>query len=108
MEILKNGLVFLYSRRHRERLGYAAALNPLLWADDIHLRVLAPADYYEDFQLGWLVPLLNEGFAAALCPELDHGLTIDFGFQAFPEGFSPGVTGRGLLTALASRQVAYG
>jgi len=107
MEILKYGLVFLYSRRHRNRLGYSAALNPLLWADEIHLRVLAPADYYHRFAFGWLVPCLNQGLAETLRPELDQGLTIDFDFQVFPDGFLPSATGRALLEALAGRRPAY-
>jgi hypothetical protein len=107
MEILKNGLVFLYSRRHRDRLGYSRERNPLLWASEVHLRVLAPADYYRQFALGWLAPLLRYGLTATLRPEVDRDLTIDFDFQAFPDKFSPSDLENGLLEALDARRRAY-
>jgi len=108
MEILKNGLVFLYSRRHRARLGYSAMMNPVVWAEAAHLRVLADEAFYEDFAaLGWLVRFLNRGLHATLSPDLDWNLSIDFAFEAFPKGFSVEARGDELREALAARRLFY-
>jgi hypothetical protein len=110
LEILASGLIFLYSRRHRSELGYREAANPLLWAETVHLRVLAPMAYYEPWPLGWLAPLLTEGLCALIDPEYDAGLAMDFGFDSWPRSFH---WRRGekhdeeLIAALSARGEAY-
>ena len=91
MEILKNGLVFLYSRRWRALLGYVESRNPILWADAVALVVLAPAPFYVldgkpcDFR--WLAEGLRAGLTALVAEERDAGLGFDFRFEQFPGDF---------------------
>lgn len=100
MEVLAKGLTFLYSRRNRARLEYNEADNPVLWAEGIHLRVLAPREYYAGYALGWLPALLNDGLAALLDPGVDSELAMDFGFLSWPASFSWPCSERELLGAL--------
>lgn len=100
MEILKYGMNYLYSRRHRERLGYQEDGQAPLWADTVHLRVLAPAGYYRGFELGWLEGFLNRGLGALLDPALDGALTMDVRFEKFPPGFDPAARGQRLVDGL--------
>jgi hypothetical protein len=80
MEILKYGLVYVFCRhcalvsqsifKHRE----------LLEAERIHLRVLAPATYYEKYDLSWLEASLDKGLAEfSVQHRLPFGL--DFAFE---------------------------
>ena len=52
IEILKNGITYLFSRRHRERLGYRESDQAPLWADVIHLRVLRRPGIFMGITLG--------------------------------------------------------
>ena len=64
MEILKYGLVYAFCR-YAGRVQQSIFKDPeLREAKRINLRVLAPAAYYENYDLSWLEVSLNEGLAA--------------------------------------------
>lgn len=62
MEILGYGLVYLASRQDAAKnLEYASKDLPVLRASEITLCVLAPEDYYKEYNLKWLQEALNDG-----------------------------------------------
>ncbi len=78
-ELVKYALVYVFSRRHAEELGYAAE-NELLRARAVRLRVLAPAAYYAGFELGWLETALTRAMSEVAGSEAEfdfHFETID-------------------------------
>jgi hypothetical protein len=83
VEILVYGLLWLLSRRDRQALGYPA--GPILDAPRLALSVLAPRSYYNRYSVEPLASALNDGLV-----ELgeQHGVTMGFGFTAFPASFS--------------------
>lgn len=82
IECLTYGLVYVFSRIHAKDLGYSEELE-LMRARIVHLRTLAPPEFYEDFDLHWLQTALNDGLASLLQkPGVD--LRMDFRFDKFP------------------------
>jgi hypothetical protein len=81
IEILEYGLIWLLSRRERERLGYAG--KPLIEATDIGLSVLAPHAYYRNLDLSWLASGLDAG-VRELGNRID-GVKMGFAFTEFPD-----------------------
>ncbi len=81
LEILGYGLVYLFSRRHAERLGYSRR-NPLLAARDVSLVVLAPAEAYRHGSLLFFERQMNHGMRKLV--NADDGVKIDFRFECFP------------------------
>lgn len=86
-EILAYGLVYVFSRKHREELGYDPAEKKLLTARAIHLGVLAPMTYYDGLNLRWLEEALNAGLAHLALAGDDRPLNLDFAFASFPKWF---------------------
>jgi hypothetical protein len=89
MEILQYGTLYIFSRDHRDELRYRPHENPLLWGKGVHLRVLAPDDYYKykdrgnqhltTYELEWLEGKINEGLHAFLAePKRDFDMTFSF------------------------------
>lgn len=119
MEILTYGCLYLFSRQHRDDLGYGSS-RELLSLLSIHLRVLAPRLYYAPdprqpdqlYDIEWLAELVNEGlrqFAGGLA-HLD--LVMEFGFDSFPADFTWPPSGgdmpdETLQTALGNRRPVY-
>ena len=93
MEILQYGLLFLFSRAHQKEFGYDKNSKELLRASQVHLRVLAPYEYYTPYrspqlyQLQWLEAFLNEGLHGFLKDHIHPALHMDFQFEAFPLDF---------------------
>jgi len=88
VEILSYGLVYLFSRLRRGQLGYDG--NVVFDATAIHLQVLAPRAYYrgaEQGRLDWLSTAISDGVAHVTADHIGNNLTMDFGFQRFPDGF---------------------
>ena len=78
-EVLKYGLVYVFSRQHAAELGYDPA-NILLNATSVTLCVLAPTVYFAGYDLRWLEAELSNGLQ-----QIDAlGLTMDFRFEHFP------------------------
>jgi hypothetical protein len=61
IELLGYGLIYLFSRAHRDRLGYPAS-NPLLSAKRISLKVVAPTASYLSGSLLAVQEEVNYGF----------------------------------------------
>lgn len=100
VEILKYGFVWLLSREHRERLGYAERV--LIQASDVRLSVLAPPSYYDGLHLEWLADGIADGLHRLTDDEQEINLT--FQFEAFPRGFIwPGSEPSAALSALDNR-----
>ena len=91
MEILQYGVIYVFSRIHAVPLGYSDESLKLLRAKRVHLRVLAPSNYFPEAFRPWLCRLERaicgclSGFAGTM-PLL--GVTMDFAFQSFPEEFA--------------------
>lgn len=84
-EILRYGLVFLFSSVNREALGYSE--KGLLDARDVMLRVLARHAYYDEFDLTWLGHGLDGGIRAFAERMTNGKLSMGFGFLAFSAEF---------------------
>jgi hypothetical protein len=81
MEILQYGVLYIFSREKEELLGYRDADRGLLGAIGIHLKVLAPATYYEPYDLSWLEKSINRGLANFLA-QGERGFKMDFKFES--------------------------
>lgn len=62
IEILLYGLLFVWSRNNRTKLGYDLKAQPVLNASQLNLCVLAPQRYYEKYELGCLIAALKKTF----------------------------------------------
>lgn len=109
IEILNNGMTYLFSRRHRDRLGYRESDHAPLWADVIHLKVLAPAEYFEkyNYNFEWLERFLNRSLVTLLDPTLDGSLRMDFGFERFSRSFEPALRGANLVREMGLRKPVW-
>ncbi|QGQ21991.1 hypothetical protein F1728_04470 [Gimesia benthica] len=94
IQILKYGLTNAFFRTHSEELETQNLQTPLLSADEIQLRVLAPAAYYNRFdeQTEWLRNFgnrINDGLAEFSAKQLmDSGMNLTtFQFEVFPDNF---------------------
>jgi hypothetical protein len=76
MEILQYGVLYIFSREKTQELGYDGI--DLLKAKGIHLRVLAPADYYETYNLSWLENCIDRGLTRFL---RKFNFKMDFKFE---------------------------
>jgi hypothetical protein len=96
-EILQYGLAYLFSYIHRQDFGYED--KELMKVNQVSLRVLAPYCYYDDCNLSWLGQGLDEGIRSLAETITSGAIAMDFGFLAFPSGFSlPFKTGREVVT----------
>ena len=86
-EILRYGLLFLFFRCHREELQHNTATSPLLTAQRLHLRVLAPDSYYVGSALAWLEEDLNAALKSFARDKA--GLAMDFSFWSCPSTLTP-------------------
>ncbi len=86
IQMLRYGTLYLFWRLHPELIRNQEQ-QPVLTAQTIHLRILAPRAFYSAHQPGsllWLETVLSDGIAAVAH---DQGLTMDFRFDAFSEPF---------------------
>jgi hypothetical protein len=79
-ELLKYGIIYLFSRKVAQQLGYSREEKPLLFADRIHLIVLAPYQYYSGYNVRWLEAELSRGLAMKL---IEGAPAVDFHFEHF-------------------------
>ena len=97
-EILKYGLLYVFSRRYAAMLGYSEPRNSILGASVVHLRVVAPAAYYLRFRMDWLQNEANLGLGSL---RLD-GYEMDFRFESMSWP-----TEEKLASAVAARTTVY-
>lgn len=83
MEILKYGVLYIFCRQEKRvsPFIYIHEKKNLLQADKIHLRVLAPAKYYEKYNLLWLEEKLNDGLKTFLTDRKCE-FEMDFKFES--------------------------
>lgn len=86
MEVLLYGMLYIFSRRRLKELEYDVTKQPLLQAKTIHLVVLAPLTYFEDYQFDWLEKEITEGLEKFI--QEPEGYKMDFQFRAFPRDCS--------------------
>lgn len=86
MEVLLYGMLYIFSRRRLKELSYDVTIQPLLQAKEIHLVVLAPLEYYDDYRFDWLEGEITDELSRFI--RQSEGYTMDFQFQAFPQGCS--------------------
>jgi hypothetical protein len=85
VEIVQYGLLYALARdRYPETVQGG---KDLLHAKEVHLQVLAPADYYAPYALGWLEQDLNIGLRTLASERFGVPLLASFSFQAFSGGF---------------------
>ena len=91
IEIIYRGILNVFTRLNRVEMGYGGIDMPMLTVPELHLRVLAPAEYYASptIDLRWLEVKLNRGLEAFARSQVEAGLRMDFMFDAFPAGFGP-------------------
>jgi hypothetical protein len=80
MEILQYGVVYIFSRENAADLGYKVGVG-LLGASGIDLKVLAPSDYYKNYNLSWLDKSINRGLETFL-RKGDRGFKMNFKFES--------------------------
>lgn len=85
MEILRYGLLYIYTREHMLELNYNNE-KILLAANTIHLTVLAPYSYYP-YDIQWIEKKMNEGLKQFIKAEISIDLKMHFSFQSFPKNF---------------------
>ena len=83
IEILLYGILWLLSRRDRERLGYST--NPIIAAPSLQLSILAPLEFYADTDLREFFTALDIGVRAL---GARHDVWMGFRATAFPSNFS--------------------
>ncbi len=86
MEILCYGLLYLFCREKKEKLEID---TEILRAASVHLRVLAPADFYDKQHTEWLREferVINSGIAKFAASHFKP-LEMNFRFDQFPDGF---------------------
>ncbi len=104
IEILMHGLLFVWSKENQEELGYDVNVQPVLAANTVMLSVLAPADYYANFDLTALAAALNGG--------LDefgerHSLRLGFEFSQLGEDIASDSTPELTRSAISHRSPVW-
>jgi hypothetical protein len=97
-EILKYGLLYVFSRDFMKELGYSFEEKPVLAARSVHLCVVAPANYYTGFHMKWLQDEINAGLRSFVT----RGYRMDFHFESM---LWPG--DGGVVSSVASRTAVY-
>jgi len=105
VEIVGYGLIYLFSRKYRQQLGYDSR-NILLSADRISLKVLAPAASYSQGSLAHFESELNRGLVA-LAATQGPTLKMDFRFEQLPADFELDSACKSPCTLIARRSAVY-
>lgn len=83
IEVLIYGLVYCFSRTHRDQLGYTLARNPVVFTPSkVELKVLAPTNFYGS---GNEITLraIEEGISTGLAQLPMDGYGLTFAFEQF-------------------------
>jgi hypothetical protein len=88
MQILRYGLLYVFWRDHIDELMRSIERPPLLAATTVHLRVLAPTNYYvvpnAEKPFAWLEGPLSAGIQTVA---QERGIAMDFQFDVLQEAF---------------------
>lgn len=89
IQILQYGLVYAFSRNNAQKLEYTDdKKTEILCAEEIHLRVLAPQEYYKPQHLDWLRYFRNTiNYGLQDCSEATAHLPVSFDIETFPKKF---------------------
>jgi hypothetical protein len=107
IEVLRYGLIYLFSRRHARELGYVVGGAGLLAAERIRLAVLGPCSYFRETPPLWLnafCEALTAGLAAELNRDGPEGLVMEIDAEQFPAWFVWPCSDEDLVRALLGRQ----
>lgn len=94
IQILCYGLLYLFSKLHAHEIGHSEDEKPMLFkAASVHLRTLAPLQYYREYAgdrahllfTGWIEASFNSGLKTLL--QNRKSIPMDFSFWTFQEGF---------------------
>jgi len=107
MEILQYGILYILARTN-EQVENTGKKKELLKAKAVHLKVLAPTNYYEGLKLDWLERGINDGLKRFLTAK-ESSFLMDFKFEAFPPYFSlsPFLNLEAIKEALEDRRSVY-
>ena len=105
VEIVKYGLLFVWSKVNQNNLGYEQKLQPVLAADTVTLSVLAPTDYYINFDLTNMASALNNGLVEF---GEQHGVSLGFEFCQLGADYSPELEPESVQSAIGGRNRIWG
>ena len=101
IEIVKSGLLLVWSKNNQEALGYDMEVQPILAANTVTLSTLAPADYYINFDLTNLASALNDGLAEF---GKQYDLNLSFEFCQLGASYTAGLVAESVRLAVEDRQ----
>lgn len=87
IEIFLNSVIYLFSRAHAQEIGYSPVARPVLGAQVIGLRVLAPISYYSSYNTRLLEQVLCTQLKTFCRERYGRKLNMDFAFESFPPHF---------------------
>ena len=104
IEILMYGLLFVWSKNNRGKLGYDVEAQPVLAASKVTLGVLAPGSYYDGFDLTTLASALDSGLNEF---GKQHGLRLGFEFCELGADYSPDLKPEHIRSAISNRSSVW-
>ena len=104
IEILKYGLLFVWSKNNQEALGYDAEQQPILAADTVTLATLAPPEYYSQFDLANVAAALNDGVVEF---GKRYGLSLRFDFCQLGMEFDPTLESDAVRSSVEARNSVW-
>ena len=104
IEILKYGLLFVWSKNNQETLGYDTEQQPILAADSVTLATLAPPEYYSQFDLTSIAAALNDGVVEF---GNRYGLRLGFDFYQLGVEFDPSLEPDAVRSSVEARSTVW-
>ena len=98
------GLLFVWSKHNREKLGYNVEAQPVLAASKVTLGVLAPGSYYDGFDLTTLASALDSGLNEF---GKQHELRLGFEFCELGADYSPDLKPEHIRSAISNRSPVW-
>ena len=105
VEIVKYGLLFVWSKVNQDDLNYAQKLQPILAANTVMLSVLAPTDYYSNLDLTNMASALNDGLVEF---GEKHSVSLRFEFCQLGADYSTELTPESVQSAIGGRSRIWG
>lgn len=104
IEILRHGLLFVWSKNNQGELGYDLQIQPVLASSSITLTVLAPISYYRDYDLTTLSSALNTGLVEF---SERQAVTLAFEFCQLGTDYAANSTSERIKSAIGDRRTIY-